>query len=264
MNISDIAKSLSSSLSSLASRQSSQSAATRATQKATEDPVTKALTQATQRVEQQLQKSEVKLSSLGQIKSAVAELQTASKALSAPKSTENVDAAKAAAQNFVNAFNNANKVANKAINGEGKSSGALADESRARVAANELSRSISSSPSTAAELKAIGITADKNGALQLDKQKFEQAFQSNPSQTSDTLAQAGQQVERTASRQVENNGNVSRSIDNLNNQVRQLETQQSNQQNLIENLQRAREDASNRLNATNAAGVAAYQKIFTL
>ena len=250
MNISDIA-SLNASLSSLSVRQSG------GARDIQTDPVSIAVQQANLRVEQQLQSTEVKLSSLGQFKSAVASLETASAALSDNKTSESAATAKTAALNFVNAFNNANKVASTVTNGE------LANDGRSRVAANEISRAISSSPSTAAELKAIGITTE-NGTLKLDAQKLEQAFQSNPTDVAETLANAGQQVERIASRQIENNGNVARSISTLNTQQQQLETQQAAQQNLVDILQRATDDAMSRLNATNAAGIAAYQRIFNL
>ncbi|MBX9848411.1 MAG: flagellar filament capping protein FliD, partial [Rhodocyclaceae bacterium] len=149
-----------------------------------------------------------------------------------------------------------------AINGDGETEGALATDSRARIAANEVTRSLDRSNSKA--LSAIGITTNQDGTLSLDKQKFEQALQSAPQQVSDTLSAAGQQVEQSTSRQLQNTSNVNRSIGTLNTQVRNLESQQANQQNLIEIMRRSTEQANNRLNAISASGIASYQKIFNL
>lgn len=257
MNISDIASTLSATLTADAFGQTERTRTSNGN-----DAITKALSQASERIDQQRESAQVRLSAFGQIKSAVAELQSSSKALTDGQNTDTSEEAKKAAQNFVNAFNTARTVANRAINGDGQTQGTLATESRARVAANELSRSLDRSTSN--ELRDIGITTNKNGTLSIDAQKFEQALQSDPQQVAETLASAGGQVEQATSRQLENNSNVNRSINNLNNQVRNLETQQANQQNLIEMMQRSTEQANNRLNAISASGIAAYQKIFGL
>lgn len=257
MNISDIASTLSATLTADAFSQTE-----RARTANGNDAITKALSQASERIGQQRESAQIQLSAFGQIKSAVAELQNSSKALTEGQNTDTTEEAKKAAQNFVNAFNTARTVANRAINGDGQTPGTLATEGRARVAANELSRSLDRSSSN--ELREIGITTNQSGTLSIDAQKFEQALQSDPQQVTETLASAGGQVEQATRRQLENNSNVNRSINNLNNQVRNLETQQTNQQNLIEMMQRSTEQANNRLNAISASGIAAYQKIFGL
>lgn len=257
LNISDLASSLSAYTSADAI---GQTARTRASSGS--DAISKALGQATERLSQQRESAQVRLSAFGQIKSAVAELQSSSKALTDATNTDTAEEATKTAQNFVSAFNTARTVANRAINGDGETEGALATDSRARVAANEVNRSLDRSSSKA--LSAIGITTNQDGTLSLDKQKFEQALQSAPQQVSDTLSAAGQQVEQSTSRQLQNTSNVNRSISTLNTQVRNLESQQANQQNLIELMQRSTEQANNRLNAISASGIASYQKIFNL
>lgn len=264
MNINDIANTLSASLSTTAGKAARRN-------EPSQDPLERALNLASQRVEEKKQQTEVKLSSLGQVKSAVSNLEKRSEALTQlnqtsadPETTpaEKQQAVRSAAEGFVTAFNNARQTLDKAIKGENRSAGALADEGRTRITANELSRTLSSS--TQNELKAIGINVQQNGTLKLDSQKFAQAQQANPEQVSRTLAQAGQETERTTARQLGNNGNIERSINTLSRQVQALESEQETQRNLTAALQRATETASDRLNATNAAGIAAYQRIFNL
>lgn len=253
MNVNDIANSLSANLAATANSTS------RSNQT---EQVSSALKQASERLDQQRKASEVKLSAYGQVKSAVAELQTASKALTNESSTSAPDEAKKAAQNFVNAFNNARAVANRAVNGDKQGGGELANESRARVAANELSRSLDRTAN--AELKSIGITANRDGSLKFDAQKFAQAQESKPQEVAAALQTAGQQVEQTANRQLQNNGNVSRSINALNDEVRKVQAQQEQQRNQADAMQRATEQANTRINAASASGIAAYQKILSM
>lgn len=254
MNINDIASNLTASLPSTGSSR------TRSSGDA--DPVTTALKQANDRLDQQRKTSEVKLSAYGQVKSAVAELQSSSKKLTDSTNTDTADEAKKAAQNFVNAFNNARAVANRAINGDKSGGGELANEGRARIAANELSRALDRTATN--ELKSIGITANKDGSLKIDAQKFEQAQQSRPQEVAAALENAGQQAEQAANRQLQNNGNVTRSINALSNQVRDMEAQQAQRQNLADAMQRATEEANTRINAASASGIAAYQKILSM
>ncbi|HTJ96338.1 MAG TPA: flagellar filament capping protein FliD [Rhodocyclaceae bacterium] len=258
MNITDLTKTLTTSLGSNAANVKSN--ATSASDR-NQDATSKALATANDRVEKQRKASEVQLSAFGQIKSSVAELQSSSKTLSEVKNTDTVVETKKVAQNFVNAFNKARDTATKAT----ERNGTLADNGRAKVATNEVSRSLNSTSTN--ELKSIGITANKDGSLKIDQQKFEQAFNANPTATTKALADVGKQVEASASKQLEGNSNVNRSINTLSNQVKDLQEQQNNQQNLADNLQKATEQATSRLNttnATNAAGIAAYQKIFSL
>lgn len=268
MNINDIANTLAASLTSSTGGNSARRADR---SDPSQDPIQQALNQASQRLEDKKQQTDVKLSSLGQVKSSISELQNRSESLTklneANENTETTPEDKqkqtrAAAESFVGAFNNARQTLQSAINGENRSGGALADENRARIAANELSRSISSG--TQNDLKAIGISVQSNGSLKFDAEKFKQAQQANPEQVTQTLSDAGRQVEQSANRQLSNNGNISRSINTLSREAEALDNAQQAQRMLAETMQRNTENATDRLNATNAAGIAAYQKIFNL
>ena len=262
MTLTDITASLGASLLS-----SSLGQAERTRTSVSTDAVTQALDRAGQRIESQRSSTEVRLSAFGQVRSAVAQLQDSSQALTATENTDTPEETRAAAEAFVSAFNNAQGTANRAINGtpgteEGNTDGALSGDGRASIAASELSRTLNNASSEA--LRSIGINRSQDGTLNVDRQRFEQALQNDPQGVSSALAEVGRQVEQASSRQLEGNSNLNRAVENLSRQAQALETQQATQQALADNLQQATEDAAARFNFTAASGIRAYEQIFTL
>lgn len=254
MAISSVAGSLiSQSFDSQSARQSSQT---------TSDPVADALKHANNRIEQQLGSTKVQLSAYGQIKGAFSEVQTASKALSEPKKTATTDNVKKAVAGFVSAFNKANKTVGAAVQGDGKQVGTLANDARARNAVTDLRRSVTEG-SALSDLGKIGITQNKDGSLAVDAKALDKALQSNPDQVRSTVAGVGQQVEKTATRELANNGNVGSSVNTLNNRSRSLEARQSAQQDQLAASQRLVEQQTTQLNNIFAGGLAAYQRTLT-
>lgn len=237
--------------------------ATQTSRSKTADAVAAAFEKVNSRIEQQLGSTKVQLSAFGQIQSAFADLQTAGKALSATKETATADDIEKAAASFVDAFNKANKTVSAATQRDGKQSGALANDVRARLAETDLRRSVSTGDSLA-DLKKIGITQGKDGSLAVDAKKLESALQANPDEVRKALANVGEQVEKTASRELAKGGNVGSSVDALTNRSRNLETQQSEQQEQVDAAQRAVDQQTTRLNlnTTSSSGIAAYQRTF--
>jgi flagellar capping protein FliD len=227
-----------------------------------------ALDQANQRIEAQRTSTEVRLSAFSQLRSSVAQLQDSSRALSATETSDTADEARSAAEAFVGAFNAAQGTANRTINGtppataEGNTDGVLSGDGRANVAASELSRTLNSSSAEA--LRTIGINRAQDGTLNIDRQRFEQALQNAPQSVSNVLAETGQQVEQSTSRQLESSSTLSRAEENLNRQAETLEARQAQQQELADNLQQATEQATARFNFVAASGIRAYEQIFSL
>lgn len=231
---------------------------------ASSDAVTAAFKKAGSRVEQQLGSTKVQLSAYGQIKSSLAEVQTAGKALGDAKQTATATDVKKAASAFVDAYNKASQTLGTAIQGEGKQPGALANDSRARFAASDLRRSVTAG-SSLVDLNKIGITQNKNGSLAVDTKALESAFQANPDQVRTTLASLGGQAEKTATRELAKGGNVGGSVEALGNRSRSLEAQQNTQQAQIAAAQQIVDQQSTRLNSLSNAftsGIAAYQRTF--
>lgn len=218
--------------------------------------------------------NEVKLSQPGQLQSALANLQTASGELSETKKASTTQAAAAlAAQNFVQAFNQVNKVAATSAGNDDRkveaASSTAANDSLARTTANDLSRALSSStaisPAPASPLDAlknIGITTNKDGSLSFDASKFGQAYQAAPQATTATLAQTGEQVGSIASRQAENNGNTANQPAAQEAQAPRQEAQQEQERTAA--LEQASAQINTRLDTATATHIAAYQQIFSL
>ncbi len=226
------------------------------TTSASNDPVTKALDLAGKRIDQQKASADVQVSAFGKIKSGFADLQTSGKALSGLSKTATTEDISKAALNFVSSFNGATNAISSATKGDGKTAGALADNSRARVAGNDLSRSLSSG-STSADLKKIGITTGKDGTLSIDTKTFEAALKSDSSAVKETLAKVGGQVEKTATREL--SGNVGNAVNSLTSRANTLATQQASQQSLLAYQQAAADATGNAV-----SGIAAYLKIFSV
>ena len=211
----------------------------------------KALKRATDRTDEKLESTKVQLSAFGQIKGALSELQAASKAVSEPKKTATTDDARKTVENFVAAFNKSNAAAGNA---------ALANDARARGAANDVRRSVSEGDGLA-ELKKAGITQNKDGSLALDTKALDKALKAAPQQTVAAVAEVGQRVERTATRELASSGNVGASVTALNQRSRSLAAEQSAQQARVEASQRTVEQRTANI-AQVANGIAAYQRNF--
>lgn len=229
-------------------------------QKISSDPVAKAYEQANSRVGQQLESTKVQLSAFGKIKGALSEVQTASTTLSDPKKTATTADIKKAVEGFVSSYNKTNSAVSTAIKGDGKQAGALADDSRARVADSDLRRTLSAG-SNNADLKKIGITQNKDGSLSVDTKALDNALKSNSGQVLNTVAGVAGQVSKTASRELASSGNVGSSVSSLSSRSRTLETKLSTQQEQTAAAQRTVEQNMTRLNDAFASGVSAYQRM---
>lgn len=240
-----------------------QSLTSQSAQQNATDPIAAAFNKANNRIEQQIGTTQVQLSAFGQIKGAFAELQTASKAVSNPQQTASADDLKAAIGNFVAAYNKTTKALGTATAAQGQNTaaGALSGDSRARLAGNDLTRSVAGG-STLASLKSVGVIQNKDGSLALDNKTLENAMKANPDQVRSVFATVGAQVEKTASAELANNGNVGASVKALSKRNADLAAQQSAQQDQQVAAQRQLDKQSALVNNIFASGVAAYQRTF--
>ena len=227
------------------------------------DPVAAALGRASRRIDQQLESTRVQLSAYGQIKAGFAAVQTASKALSGIEQTASINEVKNVVMGFVDAYNKTAKTVSATTQSGGTQAGALAGDVRARVAGNDLRRS-AADDNTLAELKTVGIIQNKDGTLAFDTKTLENAYQTNPTQVLGALADIGGQIEKTAMRELARTGNVGSSVNALDNRSRNLEAQQTAQQNQMAAAQRLLDQQMARLNLNGAfvSGVEAYRRTF--
>lgn len=241
-----------------ASRESSQ-----ARSRGSADAAAQAFQKADQRLQQQRNQVSVEVSSVGKLKASFSDAQLASAALSDPKQTSTDAGVTKAAKNFVKAFNSAARTARSAATQKS----ALAGANLAQAAESDLLRTVSADSTAKSELKKIGIAQQHDGTLALDTRKFEAALKVNSEAVRGTLSSIGERVDRTATRELANTGNLGKSESLLDNRAKNLENQQAAQQAQAAAAQQTistrTADLNKSLNNLNT-GAAAYQRVFSL
>lgn len=223
---------------------------------ASSSAINKAFARSNDRIGQQLQSTNVQLSSYGQIKSSFAGLQGAATALgdaAASKTATSADLKKAV-QGFVDSYNQAAKSV------AGIKTGALADNGRARLAANDLSRSLTAGNGLG-DLRQLGISRGKDGSLSIDTKALDQALQTNADKVKGAMADLGRQVGTTMSRELASRGNVGAGVASLTDKVKVLTQQQTTQQQQSAAVLQAIGEQTNQLNYSAAGAVTAYRSL---
>jgi hypothetical protein len=222
-------------------------------------PATQAFEKADQRIKQQREFAAVQLSSFGKLKSAFADVQAAAVAFSDGKQTTSEAAIRKVAGNFVEAFNSVVQTARSAAT----QPGTPLESNRARAAETDLRRSVNTDAALA-DLRKIGITQQANGTLAIDSKVFDAALNADSGAVRSALSRVGQQVDRTATSQLADGGNVGKAVNALNERTKNLETRQTEQQALAAAAQQTISTQANRFNSSLNSGAAAYQRVFSL
>lgn len=229
----------------------------------TADAVSDAFKRANDRVEQEQESTKVRLSAFGQIQSSFSQVRTAGKALSEVRETATADDMKKSVQGFVTAYNNAVKSVGTAV-GSREKAGVLAEESRARLAGNDLRRTTMADDNLA-ELRKMGVTANKDGTLAFDAKAFDKAAQGNIEGVRTSMSGVGQRMEQVAARELSGTGNVGSTVKALDARAKSLESLRAGQETMVAETQRVVEKQGQRLDAAlNGSLVASYEKIFSL
>lgn len=195
--------------------------------------------------------TQVSLSAEGRLRASasasISRLQESSQALTERRNTDTPENARVAAQNFVNAYNDVQRTADGGANGSST--------------ATQLAQTLRNNDN---RLSDIGINSNADGTLSLDRQRFEQAAQSNPQDVGigEALANVGQQVQGTTSQLNRNSSDSNAGSETANAAQQQAAQQQQDQLSAQQQVQE--QPAIDQLNAINASGAAAYQKVFTL
>lgn len=228
------------------------------------DPFAAALRRPVEALSQQVESTRVRLSAFGQVKSAVADVQSSAKLVQDSKQLQTADSARKVAETFVKAYNaelgtTASLTRREAFRAP---VGVLADDSRARSASNDLQRAVRSSESA---LKTVGISTQKDGSLAIDTKAFEAAYAKDSSSLRQALGTAGSRIEAVATRQLSASGAVGSAVNDLSNKVANLEDRRTNVQALLDGSQRAVQAQVDLFKpGPFATGVSAYKGIFSI
>jgi flagellar hook-associated protein 2 len=223
------------------------------------DKVAGALQLASKRIQQQRDTTSVQVSSFGKLQSSVADTQTAAKALSDPKQISTDADVKKVAGNFVTSFNNSIKASRVNIDTQTSAR----ENISAKKADADLRQSVTKVPTVVADLKAIGITQQKDGSLAIDKTKFDAAIQSDATGVRSALDKLGLQVDKTATKQLASSGNIGSSVNSLNDRASRLASQQADQQARATAVQQNVSQQSSQV-ANSQSATQLYQRIFSL
>jgi hypothetical protein len=182
------------------------------------------LLKAEKRIQAQVDTTSTQLSSFGKLKSSVSSAQIAARALGSLTSTASSAAEKTAANAFVSAFNSATNTAKTAAAVPGET--AATSNSATRVS-KDLLRTVGADAATIDALKKVGFSVNTDGNLVLDAKKFDAAQKADPTGVRATLTKLGQQVDKTATKELATDGNVGNSLSSLNQRATVLKSQQS-------------------------------------
>jgi flagellar capping protein FliD len=229
--------------------------ANQATAKTATAPV--ALQKAGSRIAAALTQTTTHLSNFGKLKSAVSEVQLASRALHSLSVTASAASVKLAAGNLVTAYNSALKAARAAA----AVTGASVESGAANRASRELLQSVAADAATLASLKKMGISVMPDGTLVLDAKALEAASQAGPAALQSALASLGQQIDKAATRELSADGAVAAPLDKLNHRASVLKLQQQAMTALGDNMAAmAKSNAAAGYGAYGNYGLAAYLK----
>jgi flagellar capping protein FliD len=217
-------------------------------------PVQEALKKTTEKFQTEVDSTTAQLSSLGQLKSAVSSAQLSARALShLPVSASSADV-KTAATHFLRTFNAAIGSAKTTAAAPGSATTA----SSANRASRDLSRAVMTDVRTFDAMKKLGFSLHSDGTLALDAKKFEAAQKADPAGAQATLAKIGQQVDKTATRELASTGAVTGSMAALTARASLLQMQQSSLATLVKNTADAVSNPSTN-SWSSGFGVSAYQ-----
>jgi hypothetical protein len=222
-------------------------------------PVQQSLQKTTTKIQTEVDATSAQLSSFGQLKSAVSNTQLAARALGNLSSSASSADVKTAATQFVSSFNAAIGSAKTAA----AVPGAATSADSANRASRDLSRSVMADVRTFDALKKLGFSLRSDGTLALDAKKLEAAQKADPVGVQATLSKIGQQVDKTAAKELASDGPVSGSMAALNARASLLKAQQNSLATLAKNAAAA--SASTSSSTTNSSswsrgfGVSAYQ-----
>lgn len=223
------------------------------------DPIQQAFKRSSRRVEADIASTQVQLSAYGQLKAAFADVQSAAATLTAANKPQAIDATKKAAQGLTDAYNRAIKTVRDAT--DTRRPGSLADDDRARAAANELQHTLAANGALG-DLKKIGITRATDGSLKLDGEKLDKALTTDPDRTRTTLTRTAQRLDRTATVELSDSGRIGNRLDSLVARARTLEARQTEQQEQAKAAQRTVETRATELSVALNGGIAAYLRTF--
>lgn len=214
------------------------------------DAVQKAFANSAARLDKARESTGVQISAYGQVKSGLVRIEDSGKSLAAAKPASTAADIRKDLQALVSTYNATRNAA------AGTEAGA------ARNVADDLRRSVGND-SSRADLRVLGISRQRDGALSLDSKALDTALQSDLAGTRSAAGRIGGQLEQSASQSLSSKGGINSALTALNARNQSIEARQTQQQNLSNASQQAVQQQSERL-SSSLSGINSYQRIFSL
>lgn len=215
------------------------------------------LQKAETRIQAAVDQTTTRLSTMGKLKSAVSEVQLASRALHSLTTTASAASVTLATSSLVTAYNNAIKTARVAA----AVTGAPSESASAQRASRELLQSVAADATTLASLKKLGISVLPDGTLALDSKVLDAAQAVDPASALAGLGTLGSNVDKAATQSLESKSNqlsLGNALSSLHLRASTLKAQQASMATLTQNMTTAAQNISN--SGFGSYGLSAYLK----
>lgn len=169
------------------------------------------------KIQTQLDTASASLSTLGKFKAAVAQAQSAAKAVADLKDTATADEVKTAMTSLVEKFN-AMVSASSAV---------TTDTSGASRISKALVRTLGADMSKISSLRNLGLSKGSDGRYTLDATKLAAAYQASPTGVRDTLDKLGNLMDKVATKELASDGAIVQTSTALTNKASLLQLQKS-------------------------------------
>jgi len=181
---------------------------------------TAALRTAEKRIQGEVDNTTTLLSSVGKLKSSVADTKSAAHSLSAFSTTTTADEMKSSITKFVTAFNNSVAASSSVF----KMSSGSSLSGPAGVG-GDLKRAVNGDITMADALRKWGVTVQSDGTLAFDSEKFD-TQQTKDEGAAAVFQKLGQAIDNVATKELATGGAVGRSLTSLNKRADLLQAQQ--------------------------------------
>jgi flagellar capping protein FliD len=174
------------------------------------------------------------LSSYGQVKSSLADLQDKARALKNLSQPPTLSDFKGVVQAFVQSFNSITQTVNNLTSKKG----ALNTENRPSQALNDIRKAVSGPKGNAlSSLKELGISQQANGTFALDQKQLEKSFKDNPKDALSTISDLASRVTKSTDKQLSDKGMIGKKVNDLSTRVSLLENARDTVQGYLDTQQ---------------------------
>jgi flagellar capping protein FliD len=174
------------------------------------------------------------LSSYGQVKSSLADLQDKARALKNLNQPPTLSDFKGVVQAFVQSFNSITQTVNNLTSKKG----ALNTEDRPSQALNDIRKAVGGPKGNAfSSLKELGISQQTDGTFAIDRKQLEKSFKDNPKDALSTVSDLASRVMQTTDKLLSDKGTIGKKVNDLSARVSELEGAQSTVQGYLDTPQ---------------------------